>query len=197
MIVAVSVPHILVILGSSRDSRFGDTVARWFMRQTDRRADMTFELVDLRDWQLQYFNRSKPAALSDYEDDAEARRWAEVIGRGDGFVIITPEYNRGYPAVLKSALDAVYAEWVRKPVAFVSYGGWSGGTRAVEQLRLVVIELQMAPTRPQVVLQFGPRLFNAEGELKEPELLERQAGLLLDDLLWWTSALRAARSATQ
>lgn len=185
-------PHILVILGSAREHRFGLVVARWFMQQTERRSDMTFELADLQQWQHGYYRRARPAATSDYEDDDEARRWAGVIGRADGFVIISPEYNYGYPAVLKSALDSVYREWNRKPVAFVTYGGWSGGVRAMQQLREVVVELQMAPVRTSIVMQFAPRLF-AEGRLKEPELFENQAVRLLDDLAWWTLALRAAR----
>lgn len=189
-------PHILVILGSAREHRFGGVVARWFMHETEQRSDMTFELADLRDWQHSYFHRARPAAMSDYEDDDEAKRWAEVVGRADGFVVVSPEYNYGYPAVLKSALDSVYREWNRKPIAFVSYGGWDGGVRAMQQLREVAVELQMAPVRTSVVLQFGPRLFNAEGELKEPEMLERQAARMLDDLAWWTFALRAARAAT-
>jgi NAD(P)H-dependent FMN reductase len=190
-------PHALVILGSARARRFGHVVARWFMRQTERRTDMTFELADLQDWQHDYYSRAKPAAASDYEDDEQARRWADVVGRADGFVIISPEYNYGYPAVLKSALDSVYREWNRKPVAFVTYGGWSGGVRAMQQLREVVVELQMAPVRTSLVMQFGPRLFDDEGNLKEPQVLEQQAVRLLDDLAWWTLALRAARRASE
>lgn len=187
--------HILVILGSARERRFGHVVARWFMQQAERRSDMTFELADLQQWQHGYYRRAKPAAASDYEDDDEARRWAAVVGRADGFVVISPEYNYGYPAVLKSALDSVYREWNRKPVAFVTYGGWSGGVRAMQQLREVVVELQMAPVRTSIVMQFGPRLFDAEGNLTEPERFETQAARLLDDLAWWTLALRAARRA--
>jgi NAD(P)H-dependent FMN reductase len=124
-----------------------------------------------------------------------AQRWADIIGPADGFVVITPEYNHGYPAVLKSALDAVYREWVRKPIAFVSYGGWAAGTRSVEQLRTVAIELQMAPIRPSVALQLAPRLFDAEGNLKDPELLNTNTTAMLDDLAWWAHALRDARAA--
>lgn len=190
---AAPAPHVLVILGSSRDARFGNVVAQWFLREVEKRHDLRFTLADARDWQLRYYNRSKPASLADYEDDDEARRWADVVGAADGFVIVTPEYNRGYPAVLKSLLDAVYAEWVRKPVAFVTYGGWSGGSRAAEQLRQVVIELQMAPIRNGLVLQFAQRLFNDAGELHQPEPLTRQLGVVLDDLAWWTKALKTAR----
>jgi NAD(P)H-dependent FMN reductase len=187
-------PHIVVILGSTRQGRFGETVARWFMTRTEERTDLTFQLVDLRDWQLPYYDRPLPATRGEY--DEPALRWAEVVGPADGFIVITPEYTHGYPAVLKSALDAVYQEWVRKPIAFVSYGGWSGGTRAVEQLRSVAIELQMAPIRPSVVLQLAPRLFDAEGNLHDPTLLNTNSTMLLDDLAWWAHALRQARAAS-
>ena len=100
----------------------------------------------------------------------------------------------GYPAILKSALDATYGEWVRRPVSFVSYGGWSGGTRAVEQLRQVVVELQMAPVRGSVVLQFAPRLFDEDGRLQNAEFFEAAATRMLDDLAWWAAALKEART---
>ncbi len=195
MAMTPSVPHILVIIGSTREGRFGDRVAKWFMSRTEERTDMTFSLVDLRDWVFPYYDRPLPATVSEY--DEQAQRWADVVGPADGFVIITQEYNHGYTAVLKSALDAVYREWIRKPIAFVSYGGWSGGVRAVEQLRQVAIELQMAPIRAMVVMQFGPRLFDAEGSLHNPEMFNNAANLLFDDLSWWAHALRAARLATE
>jgi NAD(P)H-dependent FMN reductase len=97
--------------------------------------------------------------------------------------------------VLKSALDAVYKEWNRKPVAFASYGGWSGGTRAVQQLRLVAVELQMVPVRGSLVLQFAPRLFDEEGNLKDPNFYNAAATRMLDDLAWWALALTSAREA--
>jgi NAD(P)H-dependent FMN reductase len=187
-------PHILVIVGSTRDGRFGDTVGRWFMRRADVRADLTFELVDLRDWIFEYYDRPLPATVSEY--DERAQRWAEIIGPADGFVIVTPEYNHGYPAVLKSALDAVYREWNRKPIAFVSYGGWSAGTRAMQQLRQVAIELQMAPIRASVSIQFAQRVFGPDGNPQNPELFDKAAAILLDDLSWWAHALRHARLAT-
>jgi NAD(P)H-dependent FMN reductase len=186
-------PQILVIIGSTRQNRFAETVANWFMSRAEARTDMRFAVADLRDWKLEYYDRPLPATRGDY--DEEAQRWAAVVGPADGFVIVTPEYSHGYPAVLKSALDAIYHEWIRKPVAFVGFGGWSGGTRAVEQLREVAIELQMAPIRASVVLQFAPRLF-VDGTLQNPDMFNAAAGLLLDDLAWWTEALRTARAAT-
>jgi NAD(P)H-dependent FMN reductase len=189
------VPHILVIIGSTREGRFADRVAKWFMSRTEERTDLTFSLVDLRDWVFPYYDRALPATVSEY--DEQAQRWADVVGPADGFVIIAQEYNHGYTAVLKSALDAVYREWIRKPIAFVSYGGWSGGVRAVEQLRQVAIELQMAPIRAMVVMQFGPRLFDAEDSLHNPDMFNNAANLLFEDLSWWSHALRAGRLATE
>ena len=191
---SMGVPHILVIESSTRAARFADTVARWLMPIVEARSDLTAELADLREWTFPYYDRAKSASLTTSEDyEPEIRPWGELVGRADGYLIITPEYNHGYPAVLKSALDALYTEWVRKPVAFVSYGGWSGGVRAVEQLRLVAVELQMAPVRSSVVLQFAPRLFDAEGRIQKAEFYLGAATRLLDDLLWWAIALKAAR----
>jgi NAD(P)H-dependent FMN reductase len=187
--------QILVIIGSTRQNRFAPTVEQWFMSRTAERSDMNFAVADLRDWMFHYYDAPLPASRAQYDD--ESQRWAEVVGAADGFVIVTPEYNHGYPAILKSALDAVYHEWVRKPVAFVSFGGWSGGVRAVEQLRQVAVELQMVPTRASVVIQFAPRVFDADGTLQNPDLLNTSATTLLDDLSWWAHALRAARAATR
>jgi NAD(P)H-dependent FMN reductase len=192
---AESKAQILVIIGSTRQNRFAPTVEQWFMSRTAERSDMTFAVADLRDWMFHYYDAPLPASRAEY--DEESQRWAEVVGAADGFVIVTPEYNHGYPAILKSALDAVYHEWVRKPVAFVSFGGWSGGVRAVEQLRQVAVELQMVPTRASVVIQFAPRVFDAEGTLQNPDLLNTSATTLLDDLSWWAHALRRAREATR
>jgi NAD(P)H-dependent FMN reductase len=191
---AGSLPHILTVLGSTRQGRFGPTVARWLLPLMEGRTDLTAELADLRDWILPYYDRTATAAMSTFADyEPEVQPWARLVGKADGFVIITPEYNHGYPAVLKSALDAVYLEWVRKPVAFVSYGGWSGGTRAVEQLRQVAIELQMAPVRGSVVLQFAPRAFDKEGNLQNADFYNAAAVRMLDDLAWWATALKSAR----
>jgi len=185
-------PHLLVLLASTREARFGETVARWLMPIVESREDLSAELVDLRDWQLPYYDRPKPPAAGEYEEDVVP--WARLIGRADGFVIVTPEYNYGYPAVLKSALDAVYAEWNRKPVAYVSYGGWGAGVRAVEQLRNVAVELQMVSTRAGVNFQFARRLFDEAGGLLDPDFYGGAATRMLDELVWWAVALKTARS---
>src|SRR4051794_31777772 len=107
--------HIAVIIASTRQGRTADNVARWFFPLIEERADMTAELVDLRDFQLPYYDHVKPASM--LTRDEEPREWSDVVSRADGFVFLTPEYNHSIPAVLKSALDAIYTEWNRKPMA--------------------------------------------------------------------------------
>ncbi len=181
------VPTIQVILGSTRQGRFGDRVAEWFVAETRDRTDASIELVDLRDWPLPFFDQPVPPMAGDYADPAQ-RRWGEKVAAADGFVIVTPEYNHGYPAVLKNALDHLYAEWVGKPVGFVGYGGPGGGIRAVEQLRQVVIELGMLPTRAQVAI---PRVYQAfEAGPPDASHLRRSAAGVLDEVVALARRLR-------
>ena len=183
--------RIQVILGSTREGRFGDRVANWFYGLAAGREDLIAELIDLRDWPLPFFDEPSSPITGHYA--AEARAWAAKMAEGDGYVFITPEYNFGYTAVLKNALDHLYHEWNNKPVAFVSYGGAAGGSRAVQQLRLVVVELQMAPIRAGITLPFARRLFDERGEIQD-ESYDARADALLDQLVWWARALKAARA---
>jgi NAD(P)H-dependent FMN reductase len=180
-----------LILASTRPGRVGEKVAGWFHERAAERRDLSAELVDLRDWQLPYYDMPAPPYTGDYAD--WARPWAEVVGRADGFVIITPEYNHGYPAILKSALDAIYLEWNRKPVGFVSYGGMGAGVRAAQQLRQVVIELQMVPIRPFVAIRAAQRTFDDDGRMISTDVYNPAAVRLLDEVVWWANLLRAAR----
>jgi NAD(P)H-dependent FMN reductase len=173
-------PHLHVILGSTRQGRFGDRVSEWFMSIAADRPDATVELVDLRDWPLPFFDQPVPPMMGDYGDPLQ-QEWAAKVAEADGFVLVTPEYNHGYPAVLKNALDHLYAEWVGKSVGFVGYGGPGGGIRAVEQLRQVVIELGMIPTRAQVAIPGVYRAFQ-DGAPNDP-VLERTASGVLDEVL--------------
>jgi NAD(P)H-dependent FMN reductase len=153
-------PRILVILGSTREGRVGERVAHWLLRQLDGQQAAAFELVDLRDYPLPIYE-----GPSGERRGATVQRWADKVAAVDGYVVVTPEYNHGYPAALKSALDHAYDEWNRKPVAFVSYGGHAAGYRAVEQLRLVAVELQMVPIREQVAIQAPWAAFDEQGGL--------------------------------
>jgi len=184
-------PKIPVILGSTREGRAGESVSRWLMDQLQRRADADFQLIDLRDYPLPFFNHPLPPASGQYAP--EAKGWADLVGAGDGYLIVTPEYNHGYPAVLKNALDHVYREWNRKPVAFVSYGAVGGGCRATEQLRSVAVELQMVPIREQLAIPFVWMAFDESGAIRQKGA-DKAVERMVDELIWWAAALKQARS---
>jgi len=186
-------PRILTILGSTREGRFGDRVFSWFEGLVSQRSDLIAEFADLRDFDLPFFNQPKSA--SSFSDDEKPQPWSETIGRNDGFVIISPEYNHAPPAVLKNALDWVYAEWKRKPVGFVGYGGVSGGARAIEQLRAITVELGLAPLTGGVVMQFARKQFDEHGQLRDPDFFNSSANAMLDELVWWATTLKAGREA--
>jgi len=179
---------IQVILGSTRQGRAGEKVAQWFMSHAQDKTDLDVELVDLHDWPLPFFDQQMPPMMGGYRDEAQ-QRWADQVARADGYVLVTPEYNHGYPAVLKNALDHLFAEWNGKPVGFVGYGGPGGGHRAVEQLRQVVVELEMVPMRQQVAIANVYAAFDQDGRLANPEHYDRQAVAVLDELAHWTARL--------
>lgn len=188
-------PHLQVIIGTTREGRFSERAAAWVMNRLTARHDLVAELVDLRDHPMPFYEQPRPPAYKhrDYPPDIE--RWARTVDAADGYLIITAEYNHGYPAVLKNALDQVFPELNRKPVAFVGYGN-TGGARAIEQLRLVAVELEMAPLRHAVHIL--PELMRParEREPFDPEMLAPLDSRLegaVDDLVWWARALAQAR----
>lgn len=182
-----------VILGSTRDTRFADKPAKWFMQLANAREDMAFELLDLRDYDLPFFNEVASNIAAPTQNE-EGLRWQKKIAEFDGYVLITPEYNHAPPAVLKNALDYAYVEWVKKPVAFVGYGA-VGAARAVEQLRLIVANMQMAPITASVHIQGGDFMEVAQGhkELDDLNYLPPLVTTMLDELAWWSTALKEAR----
>ena len=185
-------PNIQIILGSTRQGRSGGKVARWFGDVAASRDDLNVELVDLRDWPLPFFDEPIPP-MRRLGEDERIQAWAGKIREADGFVLVTPEYNHGYPAVLKNALDHLYYEWNDKPVGFVGYGGQSGGIRAVQQLRQVVIELAMVPMRQQVILPKVYTAFDDAGNITD-EGLNRSASAVLDELVPWAELLQTRRA---
>lgn len=187
-----SIPSLQIILGSTRQGRFGGRVADWFYRVAAARDDMRAELLDLRDWPLPFFDHPVPPITGQYSPETEL--WAAKVREADGYVIVTPEYNWSYPAVLKNALDHIYHEWNGKPVAFVSYGGSAGGSRAVQHLRQVVAELQMVPIRDSIVLPFAHHLFDHDGTLTDPAY-DARAVALLDQWVTWAEVLRGMRTS--
>ena len=188
---------ISVIVGSIRQARFSEKPADWVLQHLKDRAGVETRLLDLRDFPMPFFDQPVPPAMpgrAPYENEV-VKRWTAEIARSDGFVFVTPEYNYGAPAVLKNALDWVYPEWNRKAAAFVSYGSVAGA-RSVQQLRETAIELQLAPIRssvhiPAAVLWAHFQDGDVNAGLAE---LEAQAKAMIDDLLWWTEALKTARA---
>lgn len=166
-----------VIVGSVREGRFGPTVARWFIGRAGLCNDLSADVVDL-------------AAPPD------PRRFASRIDAADAFVVVTPEYNHGYPGPLKTAIDSASSEWHAKPVGFVSYGGLSGGLRAVEQLRVVFAELHAVTVRETVSFHGARARFDEHGQPRDADAVDAAAGALLDQLAWWARALREARAAS-
>lgn len=155
-----------IIIGSTRQGRFGDKAAQWVFEQAKKNPSFDAELLDLRDYPLPFFNEPvSPSNMPDSYPQPEVQKWAAKVKEGEAFVVVTPEYNHGYSAVLKNALDYVYHYWNNKPVAFVSYGS-VGGARSVEQLRLVAVELQMAPIRQAVHINSPWNLVDEKGGLK-------------------------------
>ncbi len=188
-------PHIQVILGSTRQGRAGDKVAGWFMQHASTHPDFTAELVDLVGWPLPFFDAPVPPAMQEPQDP-QTVAWSAKVSAADAYVLVTPEYNHGYPAVLKNALDHVVRAWRHKPVGFVGYGGPGAGIRAVEQLRQVVIELEMVPSRHQVAIPNVYMAFDATGRLTSPAGPDRQAAAVLDELAIRSRSLSHARAAT-
>ncbi len=167
--------HVGIILGSTRPGRFCDVIANWAAAQVN--ADARFQ----------------PILIDPASDDKDELR--KLIGQASAYIVVTPEYNHGYPAPLKSLIDSIGAEWHAKPVAFVSYGGISGGLRAVEQLRLVFAELHAVTIRDSVSFASAWELFDSNGTLVSPDRFVRSMRAMLSRLGWWASALNCARAA--
>lgn len=180
-----------IILGSTRPGRNGEAVARWVLENASRRNDAEFELVDLADHNLPLLDEPYPPSLGQYTQP-HTKAWSEKIASFDGFIIVTPEYNRSVPGALKNAIDYLYAEWNHKAVGFVAYGS-TGGTRAVEHLRLIAGELHMADVRSQVALS----LFTDFENFSVFKPIEAQLDALtatIDQVVAWSDALAQLRT---
>ncbi|MBO6538263.1 MAG: NAD(P)H-dependent oxidoreductase [Rhizobiaceae bacterium] len=191
----MSKPKIAIVVGSTRPGRFADHPAQWIMDRAKAKGDFDLELVDLRDFNLPLFDESMSPAYGPVESEA-AKVWQDKVAEFDGFIFTAAEYNRGPTGVLKNALDYAYQQWNGKTAAFVGYGG-VGGARAIEQLRLNAIELQMAPIRNAVHIMFPVYMDVVKNgkKLSDFDFLNEGADGMLDQLAWWTSALKTAREA--
>jgi NAD(P)H-dependent FMN reductase len=189
-------PVITVILGSIREKRFGESVAKWIFEQAQQRKDVEWRFVDLRDFPMPFFDQATIPGWPGRApyDHPVVKKWTAAIAASDGFIIVSPEYNYGPPGTLKNAIDWVYPEWNRKAVGFVSYGS-TGGARCIQQLREISVELQLAPSRYSVYIPPAGMYAHLMGGDPAPAFkeAEQQVPRFLDDLTWWTTTLKAAR----
>jgi NAD(P)H-dependent FMN reductase len=184
--------HLQVILGSVREGRRSEPVARWVCEKAQAYEGVAVELIDLKAWSLPIFDLAKFPSEGNYEDPLQ-QRWAASVAKADGFIFVTPEYNHGYTPALKNALDYLYAEWNRKPASFVSFGN-AEGARGIEQLKLVLNELEVAALPTALPLR-GVAKKIATGTFLPEEAETKRFGVVFDEWLWWARALKAARKS--
>jgi len=183
-------PKIAIIIGSTRPGRNGEAVAKWDYEIAQKRTDAEFELVDIKDFNLPLLDEPVPPSMGQYSKP-HTKRWAARISSFDGYVFVTPEYNHGISGALKNAIDFLFAEWNNKAAGFVSYGG-AGGARAVEQLRLVLAEVQMATVRNQVLLSMFTD-FENYSVFKPDGRHENSVNAMFDQVIAWSGALSTLR----
>lgn len=182
---------IAVILGSTRPGRNGEAVARWIVEQGQTRTDASFELVDIADYNLPLLDEPAPPSLGQYTKE-HTRVWSEKINSFDGYIFVTPEYNHATSGALKNAIDFLYKEWNNKVAGFVGYGSL-GGSRAIENLRLITAELQLAGVRAQVSLSLFTDFENFS-TFKPAELHNASVNAMFDQVVAWGGALKTLRA---
>lgn len=186
---------ITVILGSTRPNRKGERVAKWFLSQLKSSDHISYELMDLKNYPLPFYNEvESPDNLNGNYTNEVAKKWATIVNASDGFILITPEYNHGVSAVIKNALDYVYNEWKNKPISFVSYSnGLGAGIRAVEQLRLITNTLQMAPLQYAIHLPRVQELIDENG-VATNNAINNGVAKLQNQIEWWATTLKNGRN---
>lgn len=189
-------PHIGIVIASIRTNRMGHKPAQWIFDLAKRRADLTVELVDLKDYPLPLFDEVASNAYAPTQNPV-GQRWQRKLAEFDGYIWVTPEYNHAPPGAFKNALDFAFVEWNHKAVGFVGYGG-VGAARAIEQLRLIAAELRMVSVVPSVHLAGADFLdvWQKGKDMKELAYLEEPATKMLDELVWWSRLLKAGRQGT-
>ncbi len=184
-------PILSVIAASTREGRVGFPIAEWFEARARAHGPFTVELVDLKQVNLPLFDEANHPRLQKYEHE-HTKQWSARIQRSDAFVFVTPEYNFGPAPSLVNALDYVYKEWNYKAAAFVSYGGMSGGIRAVQATKMIVTTLKMVPLVEAVAIPFFTKHIE-NGIFKSDEVLDKAASIVLDELVRWDNALKTLR----
>lgn len=186
--------NLQVIICSTRPGRVGPAVGAWMLEQARAHGEFAVELVDLADFGLPVFDEPRHPRFGVYEHE-HTKRWSAAVTRADAFVFVTPEYNFSAPAPLLNALTYLYHEWTYKPVAFVSYGGASGGMRGVQMTKQVVTTFKMVPVVEAVTIPLiAERIDKATGAFAPDEKHPKAAHAMLDELLKWATALRTLRA---
>jgi NAD(P)H-dependent FMN reductase len=189
-------PTLIVIIGSTRPGRAGLPIAEWFIARARAFGAFDVQVADLAALDLPLLDEPNHPRLRQYLHQ-HTKDWSEIVDAADAFVIVTPEYNYGYPATIKNAIDYLHEEWKYKPVGFVSYGGVAAGTRAVQQLKQVVTTLKMLPLFESVSIPFHSQFIDEEGQLQANEAMEQAADAMLNELVRTEAALRPLRVATR
>lgn len=182
--------NVGIIIGSTRPNRVGESVAQWVHENAKKRTDATFELVDIRDFNLPLLDEPMPPSSGNYSRE-HTKRWSAKIASFDGYIFVTPEYNHGTSGALKNAIDFLWAEWGNKAAGFVSYGS-TGGVRAVEHLRLVMAEVEVATVRVQVALSLYTDFENYT-LFKPTAHHEKKLNQVFDQVIAWSKALEQLR----
>jgi len=183
---------LTVVLASVRDGRAGEAIAQWFVTRAKEHGKFDIEIADLKELNLPIMNEPQHPRLKKYVHES-SKRWSGIVGGSDAFVFVTPEYNYTMPPALVNALDTVYHEWTYKPVAFVSYGGVSGGIRSVQTAKLMVTGFKMMPMVEAVNIPFYSQLMQ-DGVFKSNETHDKAVGPMLDELARWSEALKSLRT---
>lgn len=177
------IPLIQIVLGSTRKGRSSDKIGNLLKQMADKRGDISTQIVDLRDFTLPFLNDEEAPSRRKQITDPLVKKWSDKIKEADSFIIIVPEYNAGYPGVLKNALDSLYVEWNNKPVAFVGYsGGPSGGKSVINQLREVTVELEMIPVSLEIKIPTFWKAFDQQGNLVD-KTIEARLNSIIDQLI--------------
>ena len=185
-------PVLQIIIGSTRPGRVGPAVADWIYERAIAHGGFRVELVDLAEVNLPLFDEPKHPRFRDYTHQ-HTKDWSATISRADAFIFVVPEYNYGFNAAMKNAIDYLHGEWQGKAVGFVSYGGVAGGTRAVQMLKQVVTTLKMVPIPESVSIPFIQQLLDDQGRLLPNEIMDQAGAAMLDELVTWTTALHTIR----
>lgn len=183
-----------IIVASTRPGRKGPAIAAWIQEIAKQQPEFTVELLDLAEINLPFMDEPNHPRLQQYEHE-HTKKWSRTIDAADAFIIVTPEYNHGFPAPLKNALDYLLKEWAYKPVGLVSYGGIAGGTRSIQLLKPVLTALKLVPLAEAVNIPFFAKYLDDQEGFVADETLIGSANHLMTELLHWTKALKPMRTA--